>query len=82
MSRTTIEVDVDIEDFIDELDTAVLFDECLRRVPKTRQQRMKWERIKDSFHFEEDFLIDKIISTKKLSLIQALRFKDFIENEL
>ena len=78
---TTIEVDVDIEDYLDDLDYDVLLDECIRRIPKNRREKQKRKELFDTLELELEDLIELFIKIKGLSLIQAMKLKEVI-NEL
>lgn len=83
MGRVTIstDVDIDIEDYLGDVDLGVLIDECLSRKPKNKEEEEeKRTELINSIYFGTDELVQMLVYSKNLSLINAMKLEKFIQN--
>lgn len=74
-----VDVDLDIEEYLEDVPYTVLAEHLLNRAPKNSRERHKRRLLIKEIELELEDLIEKIIDVKQLSIIDAMKIKETIE---
>lgn len=82
--RTTVTAyaEIDLEDYVDEIDFDTLLDECLRRTAKNKSQKEKVMQILSELNLGVEDVLELFKISKNLTLDKEAKLKDFIKTEI
>lgn len=73
-----VSIDIDIEDYIDEIDYDVLLDECISRTPKDEKEKNRRKELISSLCLDYDDIFTLFVESKGLTLVQAMKLEEFL----